>query len=92
MNNRTGNMKPYNQGINLTALSRHALCLGQANPWGLYAKVAPVPSGTVPTGQPLRLCSQVIPALYGRSEIRDWNRNLEKDIGMNISIWAFRTL
>lgn len=27
--------EPYNQGINLTVLSRHALCLGQANPWGL---------------------------------------------------------
>ena len=60
-----GTASPYNKRIELTARGRHALRdprVGSA-PW---AKALPVPSAASASQAPLRPCSQLIRALYGR--------------------------
>ena len=83
--------RPYNKWIERTVRGRHALCLTGSIRVGLIAKVAPVPSGAVPPGQPLRPCSPLIHTLSGlgnkRSEIRykrsEKSKNEHLDIGLS---------
>ena len=56
-------------GSSQTARSRHALCIGSVKSPVSYAKVTPVHSGLVPTGQGLRPCSLLIRPLYGLNKI-----------------------